>query len=234
MSAGQRRYSSALREDQARATRARIVDAARELFLARGYAGTTLDAVAVAAGVSLQTVYNAVGVKAHVLKAVYDVTLAGDDEPVPWSQRPAFTAMLAETDARKVLAQYAAFGRLIAERVVPILAVVAEAAGADADLRAFRDTIERERAVGTTNVVALVSGLAPLRTGLSREAAADVLWTLTAPEIVERLVVRRGWEWDRFERWLAQTMVDSLLGATSQGASSRDGRPGHRPERRPG
>src|SRR5690242_21140759 len=98
MATPRRAYTSRVRDEQARQTRQRIVTAADALFRAHGYVGTRLETIAARAGVSVQTVYNAVGGKAAVLKAVYDVTLAGDDEPVPMGQRPAFLAMLEETD----------------------------------------------------------------------------------------------------------------------------------------
>ena len=116
---GRRAYSSALRDQQAGLTRRRVLDAALELFLAEGYPGTTIEAVARRAEVSTQTVYNAVGGKAALLRAVYDVTLAGDDQPVPIAERPAFQAMLAETDGRRCLARYAALGRELWERAGP-------------------------------------------------------------------------------------------------------------------
>ena len=77
-----------LRADHSALTRRRILDAAGRLFAERGYLGATLAEVAAAAGVSVQTLYNSIGSKATLLKAVYDVTLAGDDEPVPMRERP--------------------------------------------------------------------------------------------------------------------------------------------------
>jgi AcrR family transcriptional regulator len=88
-----RKYDSRLRDESARTTRAQVVAAARELFLAEGYAGTTVRKIAAAAGVSEQTVYTRIGNKAAILKAVYDVMLAGDDEPVPMADRPEFRRM---------------------------------------------------------------------------------------------------------------------------------------------
>jgi AcrR family transcriptional regulator len=208
-----RRYTSQIRDEQTRLTRRRILDAARDLFLTHGYVGTTLDHIAAAAGVSVQTVYNAVGGKAAVLKAVYDVTLAGDDEPVPMSQRPAFQAMLAATDGRRCLELYAAHGRAINERVHPLLtAVLAQAATGDKDLRAFAETIEAERAAGTRAAAQHVADRFGLRDGLTVDDAAAILWTLTAPDVADRLVNRRGWGWDRFAGWLGTTMGDALLG----------------------
>lgn len=211
--AERRRYSSVVRAEQTALLRRRVLDAARASLLAHGYAGTTLSGVAAAAGVSVQTVYNTVGSKPALLKAVYDVTLAGDDEPVPMSERPVVRAMLAADDGRECLRLYARMGRELGERTLPLVAILlARAAGGDPDLRAFADTIERERSNGTRATAEHVAGRFGLRPGLDAASAADVLWTLTAPDVADRLVRRRGWGWDRFEAWLGEAMADALLG----------------------
>ena len=208
-----RRYSTVLRAEQTALTRRRVLAAASGLFLERGYLGTTLSAVAEAAGVSVQTVYNVVGGKAVLLKAVYDVTLAGDDEPVPLRERPEFRAVAEATTGRECLAGYSAVGRTLSERLFPLVNVLlTQAAAGDTDLAAFVATIEGERATGTRNVATFVAERFGLRAGLDVDAAADVLWALTSPDLTDRLVVRRGWGWDRFEQWLGTTMADALLG----------------------
>jgi AcrR family transcriptional regulator len=208
-----RRYSTVLRAEQTALSRRRILDAAGRLFLERGYTGTTLGAVAEAAGVSVQTVYNVVGGKAVLLKAVYDVTLAGDDDPVPMGERPEFRAVALAPTGRECLARYATVGRMLGERLFPLLTVLlAQAAAGDADLAAFVATVEGERAIGTRNVAGHVAQRFGLRDGVDVTAAADVLWTLTSPDLADRLVVRREWGWERFERWLGTTMADALLG----------------------
>jgi AcrR family transcriptional regulator len=208
-----RRYQSTVRAEQARATRQRVLDAARALFVRRGYTGTTVEAIAARAQVSVQTVYNTVGGKAAVLKAVYDATIAGDTEPIPMIERPTARAMLATDDARECLALYARMGREIHERIGPLVPILlTEGAAGDREVRTFIDAIENERAIGTANVARHVAERFGLRAGLSVDEAADVLWTLTAPDVVHRLVRRRRWTLDRFEHWLGETMADSLLG----------------------
>lgn len=208
-----RHYSTVLRAEQTALTRRRILDAAARLFLDGGYPGTTVAAVARAAGVSVQTVYNVVGGKASLLKVVYDVTLAGDDEPVPMSARPETRAVREAPTGRECLARYAAMGRLLGERITPLVTVVlAGAAAGDPDLGAFLATIEGERAAGTRAVAVHVAERFGLRDGLDVDGAADVLWALTSPDLTDRLVVRRGWGWDRFERWWGTAMADALLG----------------------
>jgi len=207
-----RRYSSAVRAEQRRATRQRVLDAARALLLSRGYGGATIEAIARRAGVSVQTIYNTVGGKAAILKAVYDTMLAGDDEPVPVVQRPAVQAMRAATGPRQFLALYARMGREMYERAGPLLPIMlAEGGAGDPEVRAFIDTIENERAAGTAMIAALLHERFGLRTGLTVTDAADILWTLTAPDLPLRLIHRRGWSLDKYEAWSAGIMAHALL-----------------------
>jgi AcrR family transcriptional regulator len=188
-----RRYATALRTEQTAVTRRRILDAAGRLFIERGYLGTTLAGIADAAGVSVQTIYNVVGSKSVLLKAVYDVTLAGDDGPVPMAQRPIVQAVVEATDARECLVRYAVMGRVLGERTLPLVTMLLnQAATGNAELRAFAETFETERAIGTGMIGRRVAERFGLREGLEVQVAADVLWVLTAPDLADRLVNRRG------------------------------------------
>jgi AcrR family transcriptional regulator len=203
----------AARAEQVRATRQKVLGAARDLFLRRGYFGATIEAIAQRAEVSPQTVYNVVGGKAALLKAVYDVALAGDDEPVPMGARPIFAQIAAAPDARSCLALYTRLGRRMFERAGPLVTVVfVEGSGRDPDLRAFIDKIESERRTGTATMAHHIATTFGLRAGLTEAEAADVLWVLTSPELVDRFTRRRGWTLDRFEQWQARTMADLLVG----------------------
>jgi AcrR family transcriptional regulator len=188
-----------------------VLGAARDLFLRRGYFGTTIEAIAQRAKVSPQTVYNVVGGKAALLKAVYDVALAGDDEPVPVGARSAFDDITAAPDARTALALYARLGRQMLDRAGPLITVIfVEGPGRDPDLRAFVGTIENERRTGTAGMAHHVATRFGLRDGLTETEAADVLWALTAPELADRMLRRCGWPPDHYEQWLARTMADAL------------------------
>jgi AcrR family transcriptional regulator len=212
MASGPRPYDSPLRDEQARLTRRRIVETAHGLLLEGGYGAMTVATLAREAGVSVQTIYNAVGGKADVVKAVYDVALAGDDEPVPMIERPVFRALQAERNPRRWLALYAAFGRSIVEGTGPLLTVLlAQAASGDPELAEFAATIEHERAIGTARAAEAFASRFPLKPGVTVEQAADILWTLTAPEIADRLIRRRGWTPEAYEAWLASTMADALV-----------------------
>jgi AcrR family transcriptional regulator len=204
--------TNAPRAEQVRATRQKVLVAARDLFVRRGYLGATIEAIAQRAAVSPQTVYNVVGGKAALLKAVWDVTLAGDDKPVPMIERPLARAMLAAADPHECLRLYARMGREMAERAGPLIAVVfVQGAGRDPAVRAFVDKIESERAIGNAGVAGHISRRFGLRDGLTEAEAGDVLWALTAPELLDRFTRRRGWSLDRYEQWLAVTMAEGLL-----------------------
>lgn len=208
-----RRYDSAVRLAKTRRTRVRILDSARELFLVDGYVGTTLDAVAARADVSPQTVYNLVGSKATLFKAVYDVTLAGDDEPIPLSGRPEFGQVLDAPTARAALVAYARVAEVLWTRAGPLVRVaLAQAAAGDRDLRAFVETIETERATGTHHIVRHLADRFGLRPEVTVVEGADIVWTLTGPDVVDRLVVRRGWSWPRFQEWFVDTVHHALFG----------------------
>jgi AcrR family transcriptional regulator len=211
MSQQARRYTSEIRDEQARRTRRAIVTAARELFLAQGYAATTIDAIAQAAHVSRRTVFNSVGGKATLLKLAYEWAVVGDDEPVPLADRPAVKAIQAEPDPRKALALWAQTVAAIAARVAPISEVLTAAADADPDAAQLVADASRDRMSGATAFVrylASVDGLAP---GITQQHAADLCWALMDGHLYRRLITQRGWTTTDFTQWLSSIVAASLL-----------------------
>jgi AcrR family transcriptional regulator len=207
-----RSYRSPLREEQARQTQRRILDAAYGLLLEQGYAATTMAGVAATAGVSAQTVYNAFGTKPALVKRVYDVTLVGDDEPVAFADRPDARALRAEPDPRRFLLGYAAIGRSMIERLGPLLRVLlAGARAGDPELTAFVDAVNGERLTGATMMVRHLVELGPLRDGVTVEEAVDAIWTLNSVEVWSLLVEQRGWTGERYADWVGRAMADAVL-----------------------
>ena len=208
-----RTYTSSIRAEQSAHTRAVVLAAARALFLEEGgYARTSLSAIAAAAGVSVQTIYNTFGSKAALLKAVYDTTLAGDDEPVPMGQRPEFLAMEREQDPAALLGHYARIGAMLMKRLGPFYARIREGAGAgDPDLTALLETTAKERLVGATEVVESLRKLGPLRPGLTAARARDIVWTHTSYEMWDLLVRQRGWSARAYADYLGSSMSRALL-----------------------
>lgn len=207
-----RTYDNSRRAQQAGANRARMLDAARELVLARGYAGTTIAAVARAAGVSAESVYKSFGSKGALVKAAYDVALAGDDAPVPIRDRPQMQALFADPDPRRKLQRYAAIGRTMWERAGPLVDVLLSGAHAgDPDLLAFVATVRRESLAGAGGIVGHLAETGALRAGLGVERARDELWLLIQPEAWSLLTRERGWSAAEVEQWLARSAIAALL-----------------------
>src|SRR3954453_2872745 len=130
---------------QARATRRRIVDAGAALFIAHGYAATTLEQIAGRAGVAVQTVYFHFGNKRTVLKQAVDIAAVGDDEPVALLERPWLEQARAESDPERVIALWVRTSREVLTRIAPIMRVVRDAAGADQDMATQWRANEQQR-----------------------------------------------------------------------------------------
>src|SRR5690349_1194060 len=132
-----RPYQSSLRSAQAQSTREAVIAAAGRLFVERGYAATSIEEIAAAAGVSRATVFTSVGGKASLLKTALDVAIVGDDEPIPLPERPRSKAIRAEPDPRRYLALYAELVTEMDGRLAGIHEAVRGAAGVDPDARAL-------------------------------------------------------------------------------------------------
>lgn len=201
-----RTYASPLRDAQTRQTRRRIVEAAHQELVRRGYAATSVNGIAAAAGVSRETVYHLVGGKPAIVKAVYDVAVVGDHDDVPVAERNVYRAMLADPDPQSAART---FGRLSAElvgRIGPVLRVLA-AAAPEPELADLLEETRRERLVGTRQLLTALSG-SDDEERLDR--ATDVVWALISPELALLLVEQRGWTLPAYGDWLAEQVINQL------------------------
>jgi AcrR family transcriptional regulator len=206
-----RPYNSARRDEQARATRRAIVGAAARLFVERGYGATTIDAIAEDAGVSRKTVFTSVGGKSQALKLAIDWAIVGDDEPVALLDRPHIQASMAEPDARRILKEFAHDVRRIGSRIAPLVAVAVAAAGTDQEITALVEEGRSQRLFGMRRLAQVLADRRALRPDLSVHEVADVLWLFNDPAVYEQLVLQRGWDPDRYENWLADTLMRLVL-----------------------
>ena len=207
-----RPYTSALRAEQAAATRARILDAAGSLFVEQGYPATTLQQVAEGAGVATDTVLHVFGSKKGLLQAVLDVTVGGDDEPVKVLDRPGPQAMRRETDQRRQVAMLAAGMSEQLERIRPVDDILRSAALVDVDAQALRDDLQlRQRRSAMAQVADWIAANGELKDAMSVDTASDIIWTLTSPEVHQLLRDRCGWDAAQYRTWLVDTLESSLL-----------------------
>ncbi|MGC1211260.1 MAG: TetR family transcriptional regulator [Micromonospora sp.] len=207
-----RRYRSAVREESARRTRQAVVRAATDLFVARGYAATSLADVAAAAGVARPTVFAAFGSKPALLRQVLDQALAGDDEPVPVAERPWFRPVWDARTPAEVLDAYAGVCTLIGSRAAGAFETVRRAADEAPEVVELWESLLRNRRAGARMVVERLRTFdGPLRQGADTERAVDELWFFNDPAHYAALVHRCGWAEESFRDWLAARMRDALL-----------------------
>jgi len=206
-----RSYRSPAREEQARHTRRAIVDAAHRLFLADGFATTTIPRVAADAGVSVQTVYKAFGNKALLAKAVFDVAIAGDHDEAPVVDRERLQRVRSEKDPGRMMELYGDFLAQVAPHHVPMQLVVRDAAATHPDAAALWAELQAERLAGMTRFAADLARAGSLRQGVTRTHARDVLWTYNSAEIFQLLVLERRWSPRRYGAWVAAALTSALL-----------------------
>ena len=206
-----RRYDSTRRQAQARQTRRAITEAAHRLFVERGYAGATIDAIAEEAGVAAETVYAVFGSKRAILSHLAGVLLVGDDEPIPLLERPGPLATRQERDQRQQIWLFAAQMREIMTRMAPIFDILRTAAKTEPDIADLRSQMLGERRQGMRQFVEIVMANGPLREGLAVDEAADIVFALSSGECFGVFTGDLGWSGERYEAWLADALTRSLL-----------------------
>jgi AcrR family transcriptional regulator len=209
VNSARRRYDSTGRRERARQARDQIAGVAEELFLSRGYAATTVAAIAAQAQVSVETIYKGFGGKPGLVRAIIEKGLAGPG-PVPAEQR-SDQIRGTEPDPRRILTAWGEFVAEIAPRIVPILLLARDAAAADPELAALLDEVSAARLERMTVNARGLHEAGYLRPGLTVVEAADILWTYSAAEFYELLVLRRGWSPSQHGRFVAQAMIAALL-----------------------
>jgi TetR/AcrR family transcriptional regulator, regulator of autoinduction and epiphytic fitness len=214
-----RRYDNSRRQAQVRATRLKVIEAAKRLFTDHGYPATTIETIAQAADVPLPTVYRMFGSKRALLAAVLDTSFGGDDQPIAFGDRPAVRAARAETDPAKMVTAFARIAREFMDRSSAILHVLATAAQVDPDAAGLLAEIRRQRHVGQSRIITALDAAGALDPGLDTAEAADIVYALLSPDVHRILTIERGWPADRYERWIARSLATLLSGTTSQASA---------------
>lgn len=208
-----RSYRSPTRDARARATRRRILHAARRRFIQHGYRVSTVEAIAAEADVSAKTVYYLFGSKAGLLKQVMDVAFVADDEAIPLLDRTGPQQVKAEPDQRRQIEMSARGTAELLERIRQLDDVLTEAAALDADAAALREDIElRQRREAMRVLAGWFSQTGPLRDGMAVDHAADILWVLTSPELHRLYRKHCGWTAEEYSDWLTTALLDGVAG----------------------
>lgn len=206
-----RRYDMSNRGRQAAETRRRIAEAAARLFLERGYAATTIGAIAAEAGVAVPTVYASMKTKQAILWAAIEVTARGDAGEVPLAERRWWRDMERERDPRKKLAMFARIHREICDREAAVFTVLEAAAAVDPELAPVMKQKEQARYSDQSRVARSLKRQGTLRPGLSVRKAGDMIWALATERSYLALVRDRGWRASAYEDWLTEQLAAALL-----------------------
>jgi AcrR family transcriptional regulator len=193
-----------------RLARRAVVEAARALFLERGYAATTIEAISDHSDVPSATVYRLFSSKLGILKALLDTSIAGDDQPLAVQERPDVASLFTEHDPQNLLAGIAGITTAINQRTNDIYRVLASAAGSDPAAAELLNEIRQQRTRGQGQIARSLARAGALKPGLRERDAADLIHALMSPEVYRLLVGDRRWTPARYQQWLAATMTQQL------------------------
>jgi AcrR family transcriptional regulator len=207
-----RRYDATARraraDEERRATRRRVVDAARTRFLADGYSGTTIADIAREAGVAVQSVYKAGTSKAALLQLVIDAAVAGDDADVKVLDRDPFRAVVDEPDPVRQVEMIAALIASTQERSAAVQVLFRQAAAIDETIAA---NLDAELARRHATFAALIAAIPEDRLRHSHEESTDLAWAIGSSEVFLLLRTRRDWDADHYLDSMTRVLVDVLL-----------------------
>ncbi len=204
-------YDNAARQTQSAETRQRVLNAAHQLIVERGYRKTTVADIALEAGVHIDTVYALVGRKPVLLRELIEQAVSGTDRAVTPEERNYVKAILAEPDPARKLAIYARAVRHIQTRMAPLFLALRDASATEPEAGVVWREISDRRAKNMRDLVRNLKAADGLRDDLSIDEAADTIWATNSSELYVLLTVERGWSADRYERWLADTWCRLLL-----------------------
>ena len=203
-----RPYRSERRREQALETRRRVLEAARAVFVERGYGGATIRGIATEAGVAPETIYAGFGTKRDLLADALSHAVRGDD-PAPVLEQPGAIAVADEADPREKLRLFATDISERLERAAPMMNVLSAAAAEESELDSLRSTMHEARRRNLRSVAESLHDADVLAGDV--ESATDTIWALTSPELFMLLRMTRGWARSAYARWLEESLVRPVL-----------------------
>jgi AcrR family transcriptional regulator len=205
------KYESPRRQEQALETRRRLLDAAYRLFSVKGYAGTSIPAIAQEAGVAVPTVYWTFGSKRALLMELISSRTVGDEEQIPLAKRSWWQEMLDERNPIRQLELLAAISWHAYERAAGAFEILRGAAASDPEIAALYREGGRRRYQDNQLVAHSLAARGALRSGITEEQAADVLWAMSASEWYRMLVVEHDWSAEQYQAWYVASLSSFLL-----------------------
>ena len=213
-----RRYDSTRRRQQAWENRLRILAAAQELFVEKGYGSTTISEIAAAAGVAVETIYATFRNKPTLLHRAWDVAVGGDEQDVHVLERPEMRALFDEPDLAVRLMRFATVNSTIMRRTARLRLAVQGAAGTDRAAAALLAEMDRARLEAMS--VHARSAAATGQLAVPEEECRDVLFATTDGSLWHNLVGQRGWSDEQYAAWLGHLWRATLADPTDKSAGA--------------
>ena len=204
-----RQYSSPVRAEQAARTRARVLEAAAELFLERGYARTTVQDLADRAGVARDTVHAIFGNKARVLTALIDARLVPGGGVANVTDTPGAQAIKAEVDPSTQLELFGTWIAGVSTQLRPVFEILRTASAVEPEMAAVFAEMDRFRLKNMHTYIGWFAARGPLR--VTKKRAAEILWAIASPDVARMLCDELGWTEATHARWIADTLKRTLL-----------------------
>ncbi len=206
---GSRRYDSTGRQAQARRSQEAVLEAAQHQFLRAGYVATTIAAIAADAAVSVETIYKAFGGKPGLVRAIYDRELRGQGPISAYERSDQMRAR--ETDPTTIMREWAELTTEVAAQLTPIRLLIRAAAATDPEIAGLLKDSDDERLERMRHHAEFLAQRGYLRDEVTTSRATDILYTCSAVELYELLVLQRGWSLPEFAEFVSNFMISGLL-----------------------
>jgi len=206
MTGVKRRYDGTARRAKAEQLGQALIAAAWRQFQAVGYAATTIQTVAEACGVSVESVYRRFPGKPALVRAVVEQALRGEG-PIPAEAR---SDELPSADLEALLSGWGRLSAEISPRVAPVLLLVQEAAAQHPELDDLVHELDENRRMRMTDNAGRLASAGHLPASVSVSHAADLLWTYSSPEIYDLLVRRSGWSVEMYQDFIVAGLRGQL------------------------
>jgi AcrR family transcriptional regulator len=206
-----RKYDSSRRRAQAFETHSQIIEAAKELFIGRGYSGVSMEAIARKAKASPETIYSVFKNKRTLLARTMDLAAGTGDSPIPAMLRSYIQEVTAERDQHKQIQMFASRMRMFFSQIAPLVEVLRDAAKTEPEIKKLLNKYFDDRYQGMGFFIDCLLANGPLRNGLDKLSATETLWALASAEVYNLLVIDRGWSEEEYKVWLTETLTRLLL-----------------------
>jgi AcrR family transcriptional regulator len=209
--ASKRKYDATRRQAKALEAQANIIATARALFIAKGYAGVTIEAIARQAKVAPETIYAVFTNKRTILSRAVGLAVETEGGPIPALLSAYIREVASERNQHRQIQMFAQRMRLFFSQIAPLVEVMRTAAKTESEINGLLKKYLDDRFQGMGFFIDCLLANGPLRDGLSKLSAVETIWVLASAEIYNLLVGDRDWSGEEYEVWLSESLDRLLL-----------------------